>query len=47
MHQVSQRSSDTERPTSPLLIALAWAAVMLPLAWGFAMTLIEASKLFD
>ncbi len=46
MHQDAQRSRDTEHATSPVLIALAWAAVMLPLAWGFAMTLIEASKLF-
>jgi hypothetical protein len=46
MHQDAQRARNTERPTSPVRIALAWAAVMLPLAWGFAMTLIEASKLF-
>jgi hypothetical protein len=40
-------SHETEHRTSPALIALAWAAVMTPLAWGFISTLIEASKLFQ
>jgi hypothetical protein len=42
----TQHSGTAEHHTPAGLIALAWAAVMIPLAWGFIMTLIEASKLF-
>jgi hypothetical protein len=33
--------------TSPLTIALAWAAVGIPLAWGVYKTLISAAKFFN
>ena len=47
MQQVNHRHSDeSDHKTSPILIAEAWAAVMIPLAWGFISTLIGASKLF-
>ena len=44
-------TTDPTRPLSeertPLwLLAVAWAAVLLPLAWGVAMTLMGALKLF-
>jgi hypothetical protein len=42
----NHRNEEADHRTPPLLIALAWAAVMAPLAWGFVSTLIEASKLF-
>lgn len=43
-----QKSDTTETGpgTSPVLIAIAWAAVMIPLAWGFLSTLAKASLLF-
>jgi hypothetical protein len=46
MQENQQPAGDTGHRTSPVLIAVAWIAVMLPLAWGFASTLIEASALF-
>ena len=36
----------TPKKTNPLLIALFWIYVTVPLAWGVYMTLIDASKLF-
>lgn len=38
-------SEDTKR-SSPLMIALAWAIVVLPTAWGFSYTLTNALKIF-
>ncbi len=38
--------ADTVKKSSPLLIALAWAIVILPLGWGFNYTLQNAFKLF-
>ena len=35
------------RPSSPLLLALAWAAVCLPLAWGVYRTTLSAAKFFE
>jgi len=32
--------------SSPLLIALAWAVVVVPTAWGFSYTLANAMKIF-
>jgi hypothetical protein len=47
MQQVNhQHSGESGHKTSPILIAVAWAAVMIPLGWGFISTLMEASKLF-
>ena len=34
-------------PSSPVTVALAWAAVGIPLAWGVWQTLISAAKLFN
>jgi hypothetical protein len=33
-------------PTPPLKVALAWAAVGIPLAWGVYQTLISVAKFF-
>ena len=33
--------------SSPVTVALAWAAVGIPLAWGVYMTLVSAAKLFN
>jgi hypothetical protein len=33
--------------SSPATVALAWAAVGIPLAWGVWQTLISAAKLFN
>ncbi|MBA2490692.1 MAG: MFS transporter small subunit [Gammaproteobacteria bacterium] len=45
MRENQQPAGDSDHRTSPVLIAIAWLAVMLPLAWGFISTLIEASNL--
>jgi hypothetical protein len=34
------------KKSSPVLIALAWAIVIIPTAWGFNFTLQNAMKLF-
>jgi len=34
------------KPTSPVTVALAWAAVGIPLAWGVWQTLISVAKFF-
>jgi hypothetical protein len=36
----------TVKKSSPALIALAWAIVIIPTAWGFNFTLQNAMKLF-
>jgi len=36
----------TAKKSSPVLIALAWAIVIIPTAWGFNFTLQNAMKLF-
>jgi hypothetical protein len=38
--------ADTVKKSSPILIALAWAIVVIPLGWGFNYTLQNAIKLF-
>ncbi len=35
------------RATSPVIVALAWAAVGLPLAWGIYKTMLSVSKFFN
>jgi len=39
--------SGTGGPTPALLVALAWVAVMIPLAWGVYRTLLSAAKVFS
>ena len=34
------------RRSSPLTIAVAWAIVVIPTAWGFSYTLANALKIF-
>ena len=36
----------TVKKSSPILIAFAWAIVIIPTAWGFNFTLQNAMKLF-
>jgi len=36
----------TVKKSSPVIIALAWAVVIIPLGWGFNYTLQNAFKLF-
>lgn len=36
----------TEKTSSPVLIAAAWALVILPAAWGFNYTVRNALKIF-
>ena len=38
--------SGSDTPTNPLLVALAWLVVGLPLAYGLWQTLVKASALF-
>jgi hypothetical protein len=39
-------ANSTPAKSSPLLIAVAWAIVVLPTAWGFRYTLQNALKIF-
>ncbi len=39
-------TDQTIKKSSPLLIALAWAIVILPTIWGFNKTLQNAKKIF-
>ncbi len=39
-------ADNTVKKSSPLMIALAWAVVIIPLGWGFNYTLQNAFKLF-
>ncbi|SDV46128.1 MFS transporter small subunit [Chitinasiproducens palmae] len=36
----------SSRPTSPVALAVFWAGVSIPLAWGVINTLVQAVKLF-
>jgi hypothetical protein len=38
---------DTTRTSSPLLIAAAWAVVVIPTAWGLNYTVKNALKIFS
>ena len=40
------RTGTTAETTSPVLVALAWALVGVPLAYGLWQTLVKASALF-
>jgi MFS family permease len=46
MNKHDTHSNMAEHRTSSALIALAWAAVLIPLGWGFISTLLEAFQLF-
>jgi hypothetical protein len=35
-----------QKKTSPLLIAIAWAVVMIPLGWGVYQSLVKSLPLF-
>jgi hypothetical protein len=37
---------ENTKRSSPLMIALAWAIVVIPAAWGFSYTLTNAMKIF-
>ncbi|MFC6618264.1 MFS transporter small subunit [Deinococcus radiophilus] len=39
-------TNETVRSVSPVLIALAWLVVLIPLAWGVWQTLIKVAQLF-
>ena len=38
--------ADTEKKSSPILIAAAWAIVIIPTAWGLNYTVQNALKIF-
>ena len=38
--------ADIEKKSSPLLIAVAWAVVIIPTAWGLNYTVQNAMKIF-
>jgi hypothetical protein len=38
--------SSSSAKSSPVILALAWTAVGLPLAWGVAQTIVKALALF-
>jgi hypothetical protein len=39
-------TEQNEKRSSPLMIALAWAVVVIPTAWGFSHTLTSAMQIF-
>jgi hypothetical protein len=39
-------AEENGRRSSPLMIVLAWAIVVIPMAWGFSYTLANAMKIF-
>lgn len=43
----SPAAAGMSRPTSPLLVALAWLVVAIPAGWGVYMTARSAMKLFQ
>ena len=38
--------ADTEKKSSPILIAVAWAIVIIPTAWGLKYTVQNAMNIF-
>jgi len=38
--------SEATKKSSPVLVAVAWAVVSIPLAWGVYNTALNAAKLF-
>ena len=47
MAEDTTRESGAENPSSPVLVALAWLIVLVPLAYGLWQTLVKASALFS
>ena len=45
MAEDTTRSSADANPTSPVLVALAWLIVLIPLAYGLWQTLVKAGQL--
>jgi hypothetical protein len=41
----TEHSHAADRPTSPLVVALAWLVVAIPLAYGLWQTLVKAFQL--
>ncbi len=39
--------ADTTKTSSPLLVAIAWAVVVVPTAWGLNYTVKNALKIFS
>jgi hypothetical protein len=46
MDMATDTMSSSTTKSSPLILALAWVAVGLPLAWGIAQTIMKALALF-
>lgn len=44
---VENRTPGVDRPSSPLLVVLAWTVVGVPALWGISMTARTAMKLFQ
>ena len=44
-HQDETRATGSDRPTSALLVTLAWLLVSVPLAYGLWQTLVKAAQL--
>ena len=44
--RTADRTAGDGAPTNPLLVALAWLVVGIPLAYGLWQTLVKASALF-
>lgn len=40
------QSSDSGKPTNPIIVLIAWTVVIIPLSWGVYKTLMNASKFF-
>jgi hypothetical protein len=38
--------ADTAKKSSPILIAIAWAVVLIPTTWGLSYTVQNALKIF-
>lgn len=45
--QPDQGEAMNQKPTSPALIYIAWAVVLLPLAWAIWQTFIKVMALFS
>lgn len=44
-HQDEAHATGSDRPTSALLVTLAWLLVSVPLAYGLWQTLVKAAQL--
>ena len=45
MAEDTTRESAAENPSSPVLVALAWLIVLVPLAYGLWQTMVKAGQL--